>query len=256
MDESALYDLIYSGIARSGVYREAALAGLGLPDWVVPLSAVNSRDLERIAAELQIARGEPLLDLACGLGGPGLWVAQRTGASVTGIDCSRVAVECAAALARRLGFEGRARFVAGDATATALPARGFAAVMSIDALQFMEPAKALAEIARLLRPGGRAAILTWEALADVELPTVVRDYRPYFEAAGLRIRTHEIVPDARDREMRYFHALAERAGDLRAEVGEAAEPILHEAVDRIAREHEPARVRKVFIVAQAFFADS
>lgn len=133
---------------------------------------------------------------------------------------------------------------------------GNAADGSIDALQFMEPARAVAEIARVLRPGGRAAVLTWEALADVEVPTVVRDYRPYFQAAGLRIRTHESVPDARDREMRYFHALTARAKELRAEMGEAAEPILHEAADRIAREHDPARVRKVFIVAQTFFADS
>jgi hypothetical protein len=54
--------------------------------------------------------------------------------------------------------------------------------------------------------------------------------------------------------MRYFHALAQHAGELRAEIGEAAEPILHEAADRIAREHEPARVRKVFIVAEALKA--
>ena len=255
MDEPALYDLIYSGIARSAVYREA-LAGLNLPEWLVPLSAVNVSDLQRIADELQVESEGHFVDLACGLGGPGLWVAQHTGACVTGVDCSPVAVNHAAGLAKRLGLSGRARFVTGDAASTALPAHAFAGVMSIDALQFMDPEKAVAEIARLLRRGARAAILTWEALVDVELPTVVRDYRPYFEAAGLRIRTHEIVPDARDREMRYFHALAERAADLRAEIGEAAEPILHEAAGRLAREHEPARVRKVFIVAQTFFADS
>lgn len=171
MDEPALYDLIYSGIARSDVYREAALTALSLPDWVVPLSAVNSSDLERIADELRIAPGDPLLDLACGLGGPGLWVAQRTGASITGIDCSSVAVAWAGGLAARRGFGGRARFIVGNATATGLPPHGFAAVMSIDALQFMDPAKAVAEIARLLRPRGRAAILTWEALGAAVLPS-------------------------------------------------------------------------------------
>lgn len=111
MDEAALYDLLYSGIARSAVYREAALAGLGLPHWVVPLSAVNNRDLERVARELEVGPGQTFIDLACGLGGPGLWVSQRTGGSITGIDRSSVAVEWAAGLAARLGLDGRARFV-------------------------------------------------------------------------------------------------------------------------------------------------
>lgn len=249
-EAAALYDLIYAGIAQSKVYREA-LKGLDLPEWLVPLSAVNRTDLERIAAALDITPGDAFVDLACGLGGPGLWVAGKTGASLTGVDISKAATERARLLANRLGLDRRANFVTADATASGLAAHRFAALMTVDSIQFMNPAAAAAEIARLLRPGGRAAILTWEALTDVEIPTIVRDYRPILEEAGLTICAHEILPDARGREMRQMRALNDRAGELRAEIGESAEPILHEAADRVAREHQPPRVRKVFIVAQA-----
>ena len=55
MDEAAaLYDSIYQGVARSEAYRRAVLPGRGLPDWLIPLSAVDGADLERIAAELRL----------------------------------------------------------------------------------------------------------------------------------------------------------------------------------------------------------
>jgi ubiquinone/menaquinone biosynthesis C-methylase UbiE len=217
----------------------------------VPLSALSLQDLERIATALELRAGSAFVDLACGLGGPGLWVAERCGAHFTGVDISAVAGREAQALASRRGFEGRAQIVTADACATPLPDHAFDGVMSIDAIQFMDAAKASAEIARLLRPAGRAAILTWEALVEVEVPTVVTDYGPFLEASGLRVCLQETIADARERELQQFHALVERAEDLRAEIGEAAEPILYEARQRIASEHEPPRVRKVFIVAQA-----
>ena len=84
--------------------------------------------------------------------------------------------------------------------------------MSVDALQFIDAEAAAAEIARILQAGGRAVITTWEALTEVEVPTVVRDYRPYFSAAGLRVSRVE--------------------------------------VDVLRCESDPPRVRKVMIVAQ------
>lgn len=250
--ESALYDLIYGALARSSVYRKViAVTAKGLPGWVLPLSDVDAAGLERAAATMDLGPGRRFVDMACGLGGGGIWIAQRTGAHVTGVDYSTAAIEAARATAAAQQL-ANAEFVTAEATATGLPSASYDAVMCIDSLQFLEPAQACAEIARLLRPGGRAVVTTWESIVDaLPLPTMVHDYAPYFTRAGLEIVQRSVERDAREREMRYFRELTACANELRAEVGEAAEPLLHEAAERIARADDAPRVRKVFIVAQA-----
>jgi ubiquinone/menaquinone biosynthesis C-methylase UbiE len=250
--ESALYDLIYDALARSRVYRKVvSVTAKGLPDWVIPLSHVDAAGLEHVAASLRLDAESTLLDMACGLGGAGLWIAQQTGAKLTGVDYSAAATAAARAIAAAQHL-AQAQFITADATATGLPDHAYDAVMCIDSIQFLEPAKACAEIARLLRRGGRATVTTWESIMDpLPLPTMVRDYTTYFREAGLVVVQRRVDRNAREREMRYFRELAAHANELRAEIGEAAEPLLHEAEDRIARSHDAARVRKVFIVAQA-----
>lgn len=245
-----LYDLIYSALPHSDAYRAVvAETKTDLPDWVIPLSSVDRPLLERIGEAMHLRAGDTFADLGCGLGGPALWIAQRTGASLIGIDSSPVAVSHANALSTELNLTQRTRLYARDATRTELPDDSVGAVMSIDSLQFIEPEAVAKEIARILRPGGRAAIVSWEALTELELPTVVRDYRPFFEAAGLTILTHDTMEGARARELAQYRLLIKHAEALRAQMGEAAEPLLHEAESGLAREHAPARVQKVFIAA-------
>lgn len=250
--ESALYDLIYSALAHSRVYRKVvSVTAKGLPGWVIPLSHVDAVDLERLAALMGLAQGRRFVDLACGLGGAGLWIARHTGAALTGVDYSPAATQAARATAAAQHL-ANAEFITADAAATGLPSASYDGVMCIDSLQFLQPAQACAEIARLLRPGGRAVVTTWESIVDpLPLPTMVDDYTPYFTRAGLDVVQHSVDRDAREREMRYFRELAQHASELRAEIGEAAEPLLHEAADRIAREHDAPRVRKVLVVAEA-----
>lgn len=250
--EAALYDLIYGALPRSGAYRKViAETSEGLPQWVTPLSSVDVGDLERMNSAMRLSSRSRFVDLACGLGGPGLWIAWKTGARLTGVDFSSAAVEAARLLAGQLRLDRQAQFVTADATATGLPRGGFDALMSIDAIQFVAPREAALEIARLLRPGGRGAILTWEAIVEnLPLATIVADYEPYFRDAGLTIVERTVIANARAREIRYYRALLANADELRSEMGEAALPLLHEAADGIAREHSAPRVRKVFIVAE------
>jgi ubiquinone/menaquinone biosynthesis C-methylase UbiE len=245
-----LYESIYSSLANSDAYRAVvAESKTGLPDWVVPLSCVDRALLERIAEALRVRDGDTFVDLACGLGGPALWIAQLTGASAIGIDFSHRAVSQAAALAARLNLGKQAQFYAREATRTQLPDASVAALMSIDALQFIEAGAVTNEIARILRPGGRAVIVTWEALTDVDVPTVVRDYCPHLETAELAVQTHVVIEGARARELAQYRLLMKHAGALRAEMGDAAAPLLREAESGLSRESAPPRVKKVFIVA-------
>ena len=107
------------------------------------------------------------------------------------------------------------------------------------------------EIARLLRAGGYAVATSWETLsADAPLPGMVADYSAIFDSAGLTIRTHEVLTGWNERQSIKDRALLERERMLRDEMGDAASSLLEEAREGIAREGRPARVRKVFIVAQ------
>jgi len=56
------------------------------------ISFLTFQDLRNLAAELKLSPGASLADVACGMGGPGLWIAKETGANLRGVDFSQVAV--------------------------------------------------------------------------------------------------------------------------------------------------------------------
>jgi ubiquinone/menaquinone biosynthesis C-methylase UbiE len=251
VDAADEFNRSYESTNRSRVYREAVRASLGgLHDWLVPFSITDGALLERIASELRVGQANTFLDLACGAGGPGLWVAERTGASLIGVDFAGAAIDAATALATSREMSSRARYIVADATATGLPDACVSGVMSIDALMFIDPERAAHEIARVLKPGGILVMTASESLVDPFLPTLVRDYRPVFEGAGFTTLEHE--PSRRDeQQLALYRALDERAEELAAEIGDAAAVLLDEARTGLKRASQgAARVRSVLFVAE------
>jgi SAM-dependent methyltransferase len=126
---------------------------------VVPAQAVAE-----LAEELRLAPGDTLLDLACGRGAYGLLTARKAGASLIGVDFSAQALTEAQEQATRMGV-GNVDFRVGELTATGLPDASVEAVLCTDAIQFPdEPAAAYDEIGRVLKPGGRVVLTSWEPL--------------------------------------------------------------------------------------------
>jgi ubiquinone/menaquinone biosynthesis C-methylase UbiE len=216
----------------------------------VPASVINVGDLETFAAEIRVVAGQTIVDLGCGGGGPGLWVAQQTGASLIGVDASSAAVATATALAQRRGMEGRTRFICADFGATGLPDDCADGIMSLDALMFVDPRGAALEMRRLMKRGARLVVRAVESLVDPFTPTLVRDYRPVFEDAGFAMLRHEEVADYRARSLSYFQAIAERAAAMRAEIGPAADILIEEALDSIEKGKKAPRARTVCFTAQ------
>jgi ubiquinone/menaquinone biosynthesis C-methylase UbiE len=243
---------MYRSTNGSEVYREAVrVSANGLPDWLLPFSIVNARLLERIALELSVGEGDTFLDLGCGAGGPALWVAERTGASVIGVDFAPSAIEAATSLAERRNMSGRARFLTSDATETGIANARVSGVMSIDALMFVDAQLVATEIARVLRPGGILVMTAAESLLEPFMPTLVRDYRPIFETVGFRTIRHEEPEGYVDQQLALYRALDERAERLRAEIGEAAEALLEEARSGLNRASlKTTRVRQVLFAAE------
>jgi SAM-dependent methyltransferase len=102
--------------------------------------------------------GHALLDVGCNWG---RWTiaAAQAGYRATGLDPKEKAVAAARRVAEQLGVE--ADYVVGDARQLPFPDDSFAAVFSYSVLQHLAKADvrtAVAEIGRVLRPGGTAWI--------------------------------------------------------------------------------------------------
>ncbi|MGC4814770.1 class I SAM-dependent methyltransferase [Micromonospora sp. DT228] len=227
------FDGIYRAYEKSPNLRVLLRSALdeGLPIEVEPYSFVTMDALREITERLRPAAGELLADLACGRGGPGMWVARSTGARVVGVDFSAVAV--AQATARRGAFQlgDRAEFRIGRLEATRLAEAQVDALMCVDSLQFSGVPELVAREAwRILRPGGRAVVTTWEARekGDPAVPDAYSrlDVGRLLRAAGFTDVEVAERPEWHQRERAVFQrALDTEPGDdpalqqLRSEAG-------------------------------------
>ena len=124
---------------------------------IAPISA----QLIETVGRLRPLDGAVVADLACGTGNAAL-AAAAAGAQVTGVDLTP---ELLAIAADKAGGDA-VQWVAADASATGLPDAGFDAVVSNMGIIFVEPVSQVAEIARLLRPGGVLGFSSWVRDAD------------------------------------------------------------------------------------------
>jgi SAM-dependent methyltransferase len=108
-----------------------------------------------------IGKGDAVLDLAAGPGGAGLAAAERVGPSGS-VVLSDDAAEMVAVAARRASGHAQVSTAVFDQSDIVAEDGHFDAVISRHGLMFVEdPAGAVREAARVLRPGGRYAAMTW-----------------------------------------------------------------------------------------------
>jgi len=135
------------------------------PGWDEHAAFVDARAGGITERLLELARLEPgnrVLELACGAGGLGLAAAARVGPSGE-VVLSDVAPEMTAIARRRadsLGVDVRTRVL--DLEAIDEPDDTYDAVLCREGLMLVpDPARAVREIVRVLRPGARVALAVW-----------------------------------------------------------------------------------------------
>jgi 2-polyprenyl-3-methyl-5-hydroxy-6-metoxy-1,4-benzoquinol methylase len=223
------YDAVYrawNSPAFHAIWARTAVDGDIEPGFQ-HLNFATVGQLQRLAGDLQLRPGERLLDVACGAGGPGLWVARATRAKLLGLDLSSVGTGIAAQRAKRLGID--AEFVAASVTMTGAIPGPVDGAMSIDSLQYVpDKQAAFAEIARTLKPSGRMAFTAFELDAETVtgFPVLgedpVGDYRPVLEDVGLTVETYEQTPGWEERLTAAYSAVIDAEALLRPEMGDAA----------------------------------
>jgi SAM-dependent methyltransferase len=110
-------------------------------------------------------RGAAVVDLACGTGSAAL-AAAAAGARVTGVDITPDLIAIAKGNAEAAGVA--IDWVTGDAAETGLPAAAFDALVSNMGIIFVESTRQVAEMARLLKPGGAVGFSAW--VPDLDTP--------------------------------------------------------------------------------------
>lgn len=236
-----------ASLVQERIWRAAF--GDEYPEGVDPYSYITRSELERFVRELRLRPGDRLVDVGCGRGGGGLWVAAASEARLTGLDIAEAAVEAARARAAAMGFD--AEFRRGTFEATGLEDGVADGVMSIDALLFTpDKAAALIELRRILKPGGRLVFTTWDYSGQpVNRPPQVPDHRPLLEAAGFTVDSYDTTDRWRDYGEATNAALVGAVEELAAESGESVEAV-RDAVLEMVASYE-MMLRRVLAVATA-----
>ena len=111
----------------------------------------------------QLRAGDRVLDIACGTGLVSIPAARSVapGGCVVGIDLSQAMVDASVAASERAGVRN-VRFERMGAESLDLPDASFDVALNALGLMYVpEPLDALAEMYRVLRPGGRAVAAVW-----------------------------------------------------------------------------------------------
>jgi ubiquinone/menaquinone biosynthesis C-methylase UbiE len=150
----------------------------------------------RIAADVAAAApaGARALEVGCGPGRLSIRLARQHGLDLTSLDLDPAMIERARANAahRGNGDQRGPSFLVGDVAALAFPDRSFDLVVSTLSMHhWADPAAGLAEIGRVLRPGGRALI--WDFRPGV-LPFHAHLPDPVQHTRGTPLQVASVAP--------------------------------------------------------------
>jgi ubiquinone/menaquinone biosynthesis C-methylase UbiE len=146
-------------------------------DWNLPIVHMGGlSDTHTLLEMCEIDESSAVLEVGCGVGYTACEIARRYGARVVGIDLSKHMIANAKERARELGLENRVEFRVEDVTKLPFPDASFDVVLMESFLNILgEPEliqKALREIARVTKPGGRVGAN--EVFVDASTPEEVR----------------------------------------------------------------------------------
>jgi SAM-dependent methyltransferase len=227
-------------------------------EFVEQESFMLAGEIQALARRAGIAPGVSVLDLCCGVAGPGRFITRELRCSYLGVDLSSSAIEIARACAGDLPC----RFEV--ARVPPIPPGPFDVVLLLETmLAFADKETLLQEIAGALATGGRFAFTMEEGVpltaaervrmpdADTVWLTPLRELRSYLERAGLVVRmqedhsqSHRAVADS------LIDAFEADATAISAQIGpRALEELL--AAHRLWSEWlRTGRVRKIAFVAE------
>jgi SAM-dependent methyltransferase len=148
------------------------LWGARASDWAAIQEGTVRPVYEVVLERTRVTSGTRYLDVGCGAG-MAAQIAAARGAQVSGID----AAEALLAIARRRTPGGD--FRRGDLEDLPFDDRGFDVITGFNSFQYAgNPAVALGEARRVVKPGGAVVIMTWGDPDGMEAASLVAALRP------------------------------------------------------------------------------
>jgi len=235
--------------------RESAYAP---GEYVEQESFMRASEIRALAERAGIVAGTSVLDVCCGVAGPGRLLTRELDCNYLGVDSSASAVDIARERARGLPC----RFVV--AQVPPLPPGGFDAVLLLETMLAFRDKEPLVEgISRALAPGGRFAFTVEEGMplteserarmpdADTVWLTPLDELHALLARAGLVVRWQKDWSPS-------HRAVAESLTDaFAADAPAIASQIGRRALDELLTAHRlwsqwlaSGRVRKIAVVAE------
>lgn len=238
--------------------ERARATAYGAGEFVGQENFMLASEIRALAAAAQITPTASVLDLCCGVAGPGRLIAREFGCNYLGVDSSATAVSIARDRARGTGC----RFMV--SCVPPVPTGAFDVVLLLETLlAFPEKARLFHEIAAALNPSGRFAFTLEEGqpLTDIErtvMPqsdtvwlTPLPELERLLESAGLRVRSltdcssaHHVTAES------LLNSYASDAQHIVAQVGRKAFDDLLDAHVLWTDWLQSGRVRKFAVVAE------
>jgi ubiquinone/menaquinone biosynthesis C-methylase UbiE len=238
--------------------RRAQATAYPAGEYVGQESFMRAAEVRRLAHQAQVGPGVAVLDLCCGVGGPGRMITADSGCRYLGVDQSASAL----ATARRLAGELPCRFE--QAHLPPLPGGRFEVVLLLETmLAFPDKEALVGEVARTLEPGGRFAFTVEEGrpltrpeqsrmpAADTVWPVELAELTDVLRNAGLAVTwqqeyssAHHAVATAL---LRYYRA---DSAQIAGQIGEQATADLITAHRLWSDWLSSGRVRKFAMVAE------
>jgi SAM-dependent methyltransferase len=238
--------------------RRARVSAYAPGEFVEQESFMTAAEIRALAGKAGIAPGVSVLDLCCGVAGPGRFITRELGCTYLGMDVSSSAID----IARERAADLPCRFVVSQIPP--IPPGPFDVVLLFETmLAFPEKEGLLQEISRALKTGGRFAFTMEEGLplteaerksmpdADTVWLTPLEEMLAWLERVGLIVRwqddcsrSHRAVADS------LITAFAADAADIAAQIGRRALDDLLTAHRLWSDWLREGRVRKLAFVAE------